>query len=197
MPTGYTYPVVEGKVTEFKDFALQCARAFGACIEMRDEHQDVPIPDEFKPDDYHTQRYEESKAEMVRLMSLTPAECEAERDAEFEQVQKSHEKYVQTRQAENNRIKAMLLQVHAWEPPSRDHIELKKFMVDQLESSIVKVHFDGPTKVGVEDWLHGKVASANRSMGYHQKRVASEVERIQQRNLWVKQLRESLEPVSA
>lgn len=37
MPTGYTASVQEGKVTEFRDFAMECARAFGALVMMRDE----------------------------------------------------------------------------------------------------------------------------------------------------------------
>jgi hypothetical protein len=35
MPTGYTAELIE-KGMEFNDFVLTCARAFGACIELRD-----------------------------------------------------------------------------------------------------------------------------------------------------------------
>ena len=35
MPTGYTAAVCSGEITEIKDFALSCARAFGALITMR------------------------------------------------------------------------------------------------------------------------------------------------------------------
>ena len=34
MPTGYTAALYEGKNQTFKEFATQCARAFGACIDM-------------------------------------------------------------------------------------------------------------------------------------------------------------------
>ena len=34
MPTGYTYKIGEG--ASFKEFVMACARAFGACVEMRD-----------------------------------------------------------------------------------------------------------------------------------------------------------------
>src|SRR5690348_5408929 len=37
MPTGYTAEVAEGKVTDFRTFALRCARAFGATIMQRDD----------------------------------------------------------------------------------------------------------------------------------------------------------------
>ena len=37
MPTGYTCGVQNGEITELKDYILQCARNFGACIHMRGE----------------------------------------------------------------------------------------------------------------------------------------------------------------
>ena len=59
MPTGYTSKIADG--IGFKDFALSCARAFGACIEMRDDPSDKPIPNEFKPNDYHKKRMAAAK----------------------------------------------------------------------------------------------------------------------------------------
>lgn len=40
MPTGYTADIKDG--ITFRDFALRCARAFGATIMQRDE--DISIP---------------------------------------------------------------------------------------------------------------------------------------------------------
>lgn len=37
MPTGYTSPLYEGKEISFEQFALRCARNFGALVMMRDE----------------------------------------------------------------------------------------------------------------------------------------------------------------
>ena len=54
MPTGYTAMLTEEKEITFEDFALKCARAFGALIEMRDESLDAKIPEEFKVTEYHT-----------------------------------------------------------------------------------------------------------------------------------------------
>lgn len=54
MPTGYTNRIQNGEITEFKDFALACARAFGALISMRDDALDAPMPAEILPDTkYH------------------------------------------------------------------------------------------------------------------------------------------------
>jgi hypothetical protein len=49
MPTGYTAAVADGTITEFPDFAMQCARAFGTLVLMRDEPQDAAIPEKFEP----------------------------------------------------------------------------------------------------------------------------------------------------
>ena len=40
MPTGYTTDIYNGKDVTFKDFALKCARAFGACIHQREDNID-------------------------------------------------------------------------------------------------------------------------------------------------------------
>jgi len=45
MPTGYTCQVQDGMITEFKEFALLCARNFGACITLRDEPLSPDIPE--------------------------------------------------------------------------------------------------------------------------------------------------------
>jgi hypothetical protein len=48
MPTGYTAPIADGMT--FEQFALGCARAFGALVTMRDEPSDAPIPERLEPD---------------------------------------------------------------------------------------------------------------------------------------------------
>ena len=43
MATGYTFNVVDGQITTLSDFAMQCARAFGLLIDMRDAPSDAPM----------------------------------------------------------------------------------------------------------------------------------------------------------
>jgi hypothetical protein len=78
MPTGYTADVQNGTVTELRDFALSCARAFGACIMMRDDPPGTPIPDQFEPSSYYRIECEKAQAELSRLLTLTPAGIAAE-----------------------------------------------------------------------------------------------------------------------
>lgn len=37
MATAYTQGIINGKINTFKEFALVCARAFGAAAHMRDK----------------------------------------------------------------------------------------------------------------------------------------------------------------
>jgi len=70
MPTGYTAKLMESGQT-FQDFVMQCARAFGACVMMRDDPMDAPIPERFEPSDYNVKRLAEAKAELVKLQAMT------------------------------------------------------------------------------------------------------------------------------
>lgn len=67
MPTGYTWDIKD-EIT-FEQFIMNCARAFGALVEMRDEPRDKKIPDELKPSDYHNK--ELSKHQMVEQISIS------------------------------------------------------------------------------------------------------------------------------
>ena len=46
---------------------MDCARAFGACIMMRDESVDAPIPEEFKPSTYHIEELEKAKSDLKKV----------------------------------------------------------------------------------------------------------------------------------
>ncbi len=49
MPTGYTHLIEEG--CNLEEFVWACARAFGACVMMRDDSVDKPVPEKFEPSD--------------------------------------------------------------------------------------------------------------------------------------------------
>jgi hypothetical protein len=69
MPTGYTAAIKDG--ISFQQFAMACARAFGALVMMRDEPSSAPIPD-FQPSNFHVEHLELARAELARLQALTP-----------------------------------------------------------------------------------------------------------------------------
>lgn len=195
MPTGYTADVGDGKVTDFNTFALRCARAMGALIMMRDDDMDAPIPEEFKPSDYNAKALVQARADLVAAEAMSLVEAEAAAEAEHSEALKSWRESRERTKATLARYQAMRAKVFDWQPPTADHVEFRKFMVDQLDESI---RFDcndyGKPKMAVppEAWRDARIEKAKRDIAYHEEAHAKELERTKSRNEWVRALRESL-----
>lgn len=198
MPTGYTAPIKDG--ITFEQYALGCARAFGALVLMRDEPADAPTPERFEPSDYNLKELEKARTELARLdaMSLADAAVAAENaySAEVERCNDRRREYTDLR----NKYSAMLAKVVKWEPPTPDHVNYKQFMVDQLRKSIDwdcnEADIIEPERLTGSQWLAKQITEARRSVAYHEKAYAEEVERTNGRNAWIKALRDSLATIS-
>ncbi len=195
MPTVYTSRVQTGEIRDFATFALQCARAFGALIMMRDEPSDAPIPERFQPSDYNRRAREKAAAELQRLQGLEWDEIVAESIADYNAEVRQWEEYKKQQDAGRQRYEAMLEQVRAWTPPTEEHVGLKEFMVNQLVESIrLDCGFDSPCpslKTAV-DWHSDRIEKARRDVEYHTVEDLRENERIAERNHWIQALRDSL-----
>lgn len=196
MPTGYTAAVQDGTITDFPAFAMQCARAFGALITMRDDPFDAPVPERFEPStSYHDERLAAASAALAELRALTPEQAEDRAYQAWKAATARHMDRERERAAQRERYEAMLAKVLAWEAPSPDHTELRTFMADQLRQSI---EFDcghaspAPERLLGPAWLAAEIASAKRDLAYHTKARAEEVDRAAGRTQWVAALRASL-----
>jgi hypothetical protein len=195
MPTGYTHKVCDGTLTGFPEFAMTCARAFGALIMMREDPADKPIPDEIAPEtSYYNKRVAESLKRMGDVQAMTNAEADEAAAAEHAEALASRAKYLADKDAEAARLNAMLMKVRRWQPPTPDHAEMKRFMVDQLTISMpgnyaqdMPVALDGPT------WRGKTIADLAASIVRVRKEITKEIERASGRTKWVKALRSSLE----
>lgn len=195
MPTGYTYPVVDGKITEFNDFAMTCARAFGALITMRDDPTDAPIPEEIKPEtSYYDDRLAADKKRLGEVQAMTNAEADAAAQAAHDEAMASRAKYLRDKETEAERINAMLAKVRAWTPPTADHIEMKKFMIDQLTMSLPGEYAPAiPALLDGAEWRKQEIDRLAESIVRSQKYIDEEVNRAKRRTEWVKALRASLQ----
>jgi hypothetical protein len=198
MPTGYTAAIKDG--ISFEQYALSCARAFGALVVTRDEPADAPIPNELEPSFFNKKALEEAEEKLRILRLLSDEGCHREMEKERQGLIDSAQKQI----ADNNDLHCkylhLLAQTKAYLPPSPDHEEFKKFMVDQIEQSI---DFDCrgnyytdelkkfPASVG--EWRNKKIDKLMQDISYHTKENAEEINMTNSRNLWIKQLRESLE----
>lgn len=196
MPTGYTACVGEG--ADFHKYIFGCARAFGALIMMRDDPQDAPIPEAFEPSDYHAKAIKEAQARLDELDRMSLEDAATAAQAAYADAVARNRKVMADNDALRAKYQAMLARVEQWKPPTTDHEGLKKFMREQLESSI---DFDCkneyylrnmPVQMTALEWRSEQVEQARRDIGYHSKEHAEEVGRAHTRTDWVKALRESL-----
>jgi hypothetical protein len=195
MATGYTYKVVEGQ--SFEDFALGCAKAFGALIHMRDEPGDAPITKR-EPSTYDQEALEESTKELQELETLfrrnelnkKALACFYESEKRRFESLKRKRKY---RRAYNN----MLDKVHSWQPPTSEHEKYKEFMLSQLTDSLkadcnIKYDLKPNIKLTAVEWYIAEKKRLEQDIEYHTKELEKEKERCNNSNEWVEKLKESL-----
>jgi hypothetical protein len=195
MPTGYTHKVQAGEITEFKDFAIYCARAFGALIHMRDDSMDAEIPDIIEPSTFYAKELDKATADLAALEAMDE-ETIRERTADANaKAEKYYHDEAERRHTERNRYDTMLDKVNAWTPPTPDHESLKRFMVEQLCTSIdhdCKYVPNRPIPKTPTEWLNSQREELKRSIERYTEENSKEIERARERTEWVKALREAL-----
>lgn len=195
MPTGYTAAVVDGTVTDLKEFALQCARGMGALVMMRDDPRDAPVPDSFAADTaYHDERLTSARARMSELEAMDLAARTAATEAYNAEVEAYNAKCIAENAERRNRYDAMIAKVVRWTGAPEG---IKEFMLEQLRSSRDFDCYDDPTqfnpkRMSVSDWYREELRKATRDISYHEGERAKEIARTAERNAWLRQLHDSL-----
>jgi len=197
MPTGYTAAIKDG--ITFENFILRCARGMGALILMRDDPHDAPIPEKFEPEDFYLKEIEKAQKDLDQYMSLTPEAADIEAKTEYDAEISRRMESIKESIALRHKYEEMLAKVREWQPPSLEHIELKEFMEEQITKSIKFDYITGDyyEKFPVEllagkVWLTKKIADITANIARYTKEYEEEVQRTNGRNMWIKQLRESL-----
>lgn len=196
MPTGYTADIKDG--ISFKTYAMNCARAFGACVTLREEPGGGEnIPDEFAPSDYHANAGQKAREDLAALLALTPAQRERSAAKAWDDAETARLMRLEDKRKQREAYESMLAKVSAWTPPTPEHAGLHKFMREQIEASI---KFDCGGDYGTEQtprltgeqWAAQEAARLNRDIAYHEKWHADEVARAASRTAWVRELRAAL-----
>lgn len=195
MPTGYAAPVESGEITELREYAWQCARAFGALVTMRDSSMGAKVPTELKPEAYHLDEMRKAEARLRALEVATDDNLAAEHRRQRAEVAEAIERGRREMRAELARYEAMAEKVRAWVAPTPDHEPLREFMLSQIkESSRHHVdHFgDEPPEQTVAELRANQTADAKHDRDYHAAEWKKEQERTAKRNQWLKALRDSV-----
>lgn len=194
MPTGYTSDIYEGKNISFRDFALKCARAFGACIEQRDDDlNDKPKLIEKTKDNYHITKLNEAK------------NWKKPTKAEFDTYVKKQTAFCNEKLDKQNKLKTsyqkMLHKANNWTPPTKEHEGLKKFMIEQLNGSLdfdcsndyYERELEKLQNYTYKEYVKDMSDSNKRDIAYYTEQLKKENERVDNRNEWISALYKSLD----
>ena len=195
MTTGYTYIIEEKEDLTLREFTLRCARAFGACVEQRDDSVDV-LPRIPEPSTYHLDAIQREKARLLELKGTTSSGREAIFNAECDRHQREGEASIAKCKITEKRYMAMRDKVLAWEPPSPEHEGLKKFMLEQIDlcaSDWEPYVYDLRSKSTPEKWFSASIEAAEESIAYHQLQHDKEVKRYAEKKEWIASLYECFE----
>lgn len=197
MPSGYTADIA--KNISFREFVLRCA-GFGALISMRDEPPDAPIPKEFKVSDYHPKELDRYRARLEEIQNMTVEEATEKAIRNYNEKLASLKKREKDMLTLKKQYSDMLDQVDGWEPPTEDHIQLKGFMIKQLQESIeydcslTYTHhaMERLRCLSGEEWIAEQINSIESSIAYHTDQLKEEIQRVNERTKWVQALLKSL-----
>lgn len=193
MPTGYTAGVQDGTITSLREYAILCARAFGACIMLRDDPLSSEIP-QFTIDDHYVSSLEEAQIELLKWEGMPEDQRRQLYERETETTRKDTEERREQHRIQMERYHTMLQQAKAFTPPTKDHEKHKEFMVQQLEESI---KWDGsfyePTIEPYEQWKITKSSTLLQRIEWAARHLNEERKRTVERNAWVSALREALQ----
>jgi hypothetical protein len=198
MPTGYTAAVKDGKVTDFSEFARQCARAFGAAIHQRDESASASLRLR-EEDDYHYEWVERDKKKLEEALARTDEEWAALQDESIALRIRQTEESIQKRSEDRARYELMLAKAKNWTPPTEEHEGLKKFMIEQLVDSIKfdcpdpDERFDRfPTKISVDEYKAQEISRLRESLARSEAGLREHQANVAGANQWIKDLEASL-----
>jgi len=192
MPSGYTSDIYNGKEVTFKDFALGCARAFGACVMQRDDPADVK-PKIMPEESYHTEELKKLK----KFKKPTKAQFESY----VKKTIADYEKSIKEKNELKKRYSDILEKAKNWKPPTKGHERLKAFMIEQLTDSrnfdcggldYYEHEIKVVSAMTYKDYVTKKLIEHNRSIERHKEYEARDINNIKQRNKWIKDLYDSL-----
>lgn len=206
--TGYTNELVE-KNLDFPEFAKLCARSFGALVMMRDEPLDAKIVKDVEANDFYKKEITRKEKQLKKLLELkNPAEAikfaKNEIKNKINEIEKFSDEEKERREKNAKILEKTLEKARDYNPQSEKHIEFKKFVVDQLESSLnyeigTKNYYAGEVqylKDSLEtpiEYLANRIDTLRKEISYHKEKEEEEIKRTNERNLWINQLFESLE----
>jgi DNA repair photolyase len=204
MPTGYTAGIINGEITTFEQFATQCTRAFGATIHMRDNPMDSPYEPR-TPSDYYTNSIQSKRERLEEIESMSDEKIVEDFNTHLEEDLKYHQTKMEEDKRNLEKLNSMLESAKSWIPPTEDHQPFRRFMIEQIESTI-KVDGDPSYHVNkmvgikkqMEEGINPKeyreetIQEIKSQISYHETEHQKELVRCKDSNDWMDKFFESI-----
>lgn len=210
MPTGYTQGILDGTTKDFKSYATKCLRAFGAAIHMRDEDLSAEYRPE-QPSEYHEKQILKWTEDLEAAQRRDPRMFYYEHVEDLKKDIIDNRKKIEERKSQRARLDQMLREAQGWTPPTDEHQNFKRFMIQQLEETI---KWDGDWEFYEEELLKSeqnlrlaetqdletyaetlkeeRIRRIQEQIKYHREHYEEDVNRCESRNRWASQLIESV-----
>lgn len=201
MPTAYSNLIQEGAT--FQEYALACARNFGALVEMRDDPMDAPIPDSFPVSSYGQECLARALEEKEKYDFYTNedwiAQFQEYKKKQFEYAEKTILQKLETRE----KYEKMLEKVRKYVPPTEDHVNYAQFLESQIVESIewdcrMDYYEDLILELKFQHWREYKEEMIEGNLGdieRAEKYLEGDKDRGEDRSDWIRQLKESVAKV--
>jgi hypothetical protein len=186
MPTGYTAPIEDGSITTLREYALRCVRAFGVCVDMRDDPMGALPPARVEPHTYHRDALAIAEADLENLLQMTPEQQEVAAYNAYTKALERHQQYRADEALRKSRYEHMAAAVSSWEVPGTLS-GLRDFMLSQIHDSTRYAGYDSPEPVRAlgPEWWDGECARLVREIEYHRTGWAEERQRTSDKNAYL------------
>jgi hypothetical protein len=183
-------PLEERDMT-FREFVARCARLH--IVALRDTEIDETLPDQILPDDCYLTEVERLRVELCRLNEMTDDEADAAADARYKSALDEAADADERQARRLARAEALLAKVFAWEPPTPDHVLLKKTMLDQLGYALKRTDPWRPTAAwSGQEWRKDMRECLGDMLRMAESRYAKAVEQAKKETEWIRALVSSL-----
>lgn len=188
--TGYTYKIEDGTCKTPKDFLKLCLKAFGCCIELRDESLTNFNADEFlkklkteseQPSDYLVTSLSNAEKELEKLLERTNDDWKKELDSQIAKAKEKLEKNKKEYEEESKTLSYFIQGIKNWNC-SEEYKNIKDFALEQLGLT-TPINYEWDEKLleelsneSVAEYRNRYIQSAIKEVDYYKERIKEEKE---------------------
>lgn len=200
MPTSYTSFIEDGKITTGKEFLSLCCRQFGVCIGMREKPLLEPIAEKFEPDSIYEKKLQRAIIELEEARKLKIEDVIIIIQKQTMEREKSIKQQIVKDREIYDKYSKIRQDIEKWIPPTSDHISLKEFALEQIDLCLLDYNSGYyqkeleklyHTAIAPAEYISMKITSCEKHLEIARKSYEDEIKRVNNRNLWLKEFRES------